>query len=213
MTAHTRDPYRELAEEIVKSIAYWSTQGAERWNEPFRRSVTDHWEARLRSALPSASSLLGELAVARDALEGVDQVCKDSFRDAGTVENHRTVPICPLCAGEAVCDEECPAPDVRRALDFTVGRLAGEVLGVVDDVVHSQPEDLERHLARLVQADGRLQLAMDGRRSPASSRRPGVASPSCPTCGGVAAECPDCEGSDHLQLAAHPEIRGEVEGE
>lgn len=41
-----------LAEEIVKSVAYWSTQGSERWDEPsFRRRVAAGWESRLTAFL------------------------------------------------------------------------------------------------------------------------------------------------------------------
>lgn len=97
---------RELAEEIARNVAGAAGEEPGEGDHVYSGAL-DHWEARLRAALPSVSALLGELGTMREAIR-------------------------PLFDGErAIAHELNSSGDLdrlRAALAPGSGRLAWEVL-------------------------------------------------------------------------------------
>lgn len=116
VTAPTPDPIREAAEEMVRLL---STE-AFTSNHPGRyEEMVSDAEHYLRSALPSVSSLLGELVTMRGALEELDRCCQ--------VVTWRNDDATHTYSGP-YCSDRPPWPRVKAALAPGSGRLAGEVL-------------------------------------------------------------------------------------
>lgn len=121
MTTPTPDTYRELAEEIASHL----TSGLDmRLDEDVTQRAADStWvEARLRAALPALSSLLGELAVAREAL-GKSASLLDSVAEAGGDAPAPGSPVYMLVSALRAQSE-----DARAALAPGSGRLGREVI-------------------------------------------------------------------------------------
>lgn len=112
MTTPAPDTYRELAEEIARNISDASS-GEFSEGDPVYKGALEHWEARLRAALPASLSrpghelvgdLLGELARIRKELADLVATCEEMDWPARILE------------------------DARAALAPGSGRLAGEVI-------------------------------------------------------------------------------------
>lgn len=131
----TPDPYRELAEEIAGLMLPPEWEDGEMTPEEAREHLRGQISARLRSALPTLSSLLGELGVKTEALERIANPDVPVMDDDGEVMAHQRL------AGTAM------TAIARSALSSDAGRLAGEVLRQVlviynQDCERVNPDDI-----------------------------------------------------------------------
>ena len=162
----TPDTYRELAEEIGRAItegvhSVLRAAGHEGLSdfalETNIRASSDHWEARLHSALPAVSSLLGELATMRGALRGLYELAGETVEGAKRLGTARA-----MAEGRIQAARSALAPGsgrlgrevIRAAAEFHLASLAagGEVIAGTDQSVAEARRRQTAAYARLARA-------------------------------------------------------------